>query len=1174
MAATSVLKSHSDYTVGWICALPKEQTAAILVLDTRHHDLPKASTDTNAYTLGSIGPHNVVITCLPMNRYGTNQAARAATQMLSTFPCVKIGLMVGIGAGIPGRTNLGDVVISTEWTQWDLGKTKNGVFEHISKRYYPPEELCCAMSKLRAEHDLNGTKIQQHIDKLRSANRELPLKYTSVEGFEGAENLGPDSTEIHYGLVASGNQVVKDAQLRDDIDRRLGNDVLCIEMEAAGLVEFPAAIIRGICDYADERKDNHWQEYAAVVAAICARELLNCMQPRNINEMKAINGGSEKYVTTTSTVQRNLTKEETRKLLNRLPAAEFSSQQNACYKTRQKGTGQWFLNSPEYQTWLENKQILFCPGIPGAGKTILTSIVIDDLTDRYSHNASIGIAYIFFDFKGTAQLHLDDLLLSIFKQLATSLALLSDCVSQVCEEYQRFNRLSRKTIIEALYKAVGFYSRTFIIIDALDECRSDLGKLFEELFELRQSHYINIFATSRYIPEIQEIFSGNSVQLDIKPPDMDIRAYLEGQISLKGTRVLKKNKETIVTEILESAHGVFLLAKLHFEFIKDKLTLKEIKTALQSLISGERPYDSVYENIMERISEQNSTARSRDMAYQILSWITCAERRLDTRELQHAIAVWLDESEIRNINQEAGEYDFDFDFDDIPEVEDMISLCCGLVTVDEYGTTIKWVHHTALEYFERTKSFWFPWADDDIAKISIIYMAINFLKREPQQSFKEVTSGSPKEERPHTPHVGVLLGYATYYWDIHMERLLKQHPVHTVKSERGATWFTRMIEPLPLVVGFLRNFDLRRRWAAYRFPIRPSYLEMRDSISYWYHTYQRLSIIIGKLSVNGDKSPDTKSNEGTAPLEQVETPALDPEYERLGRVGRKASRFYKPEPSGAELLSVFKALARYGIYLGLENQIKKMWDWAVLNGEKEILEQLLSGMGATGRSLEQETKTRLLYMAINLGQTGILKLLVEGENLEGQDDRGRRLLPHAAAVGDKDIVKMLLTKGARIEGKDDRGRTALSHSAEHGHKEIVEMLIDAGADMESEDNSKQTPLSWAIVYQRHDVIKLFVERGINLHLSAPQLRYLVGTIGRGKVFSEKVYVALQNSHSVPELGFEPSLRNMGYGALEVMKSLLYLAAESRRVDFLDALLERGVPESDLAEAILTNIYIG
>ncbi|KAF3209764.1 hypothetical protein TWF192_007709 [Orbilia oligospora] len=137
------------------------------------------------------------------------------------------------------------------------------------------------MSKLQAQQNIRGTKIEQYLDDIKRNNRHLPDEYTSVKGPEGS--VDPRGARVHYGLIASGNQVIKNAQKRDEISKCLGNKVFCIEMEAAGLVDCPAAIIRGICDYADETKNDDWQEYAAVLAAICAKELLKCVQPSHIN---------------------------------------------------------------------------------------------------------------------------------------------------------------------------------------------------------------------------------------------------------------------------------------------------------------------------------------------------------------------------------------------------------------------------------------------------------------------------------------------------------------------------------------------------------------------------------------------------------------------------------------------------------------------------------------------------------------------------------------------------------------------------------------------------------------------------------------------------------------------------------------------------------------------------
>ena len=87
----------------------------------------------------------------------------------------------------------------------------------------------------------------------------------------------------HYGLIASGNSVIKDGRTREKLGAEIG--ALCFEMEAAGLMlDFPCIVIRGICDYSDSHKNKQWQGYAALVAASYAKELLEYLAPSHITQ--------------------------------------------------------------------------------------------------------------------------------------------------------------------------------------------------------------------------------------------------------------------------------------------------------------------------------------------------------------------------------------------------------------------------------------------------------------------------------------------------------------------------------------------------------------------------------------------------------------------------------------------------------------------------------------------------------------------------------------------------------------------------------------------------------------------------------------------------------------------------------------------------------------------------
>jgi nucleoside phosphorylase len=307
---------RDEYTVGWVCALPVELAAAQEMLDEEHCDLERDPTDNdeNLYALGSIGGHNVAIVCLPAGRIGNNPAASVATQMRATFKAIRFGLMVGIGGGVPSPASdirLGDVVISQPHqafpgvVQYDMGKTLEDRFERTGSLNSPPNILLAAVAKVKANELRGRSQLSTYASKLE---RIASFKRTRAGRdvlFEAAyhHNGGPtcdlcsvdrqverqprESEEgdvvVHYGTIASGNQVMRSAAERDKVSAELGGGVLCFEMEAAGLMNsFPCLVIRGICDYADSHKNKRWQPYAAATAAAYAKEVLSVIPPADV----------------------------------------------------------------------------------------------------------------------------------------------------------------------------------------------------------------------------------------------------------------------------------------------------------------------------------------------------------------------------------------------------------------------------------------------------------------------------------------------------------------------------------------------------------------------------------------------------------------------------------------------------------------------------------------------------------------------------------------------------------------------------------------------------------------------------------------------------------------------------------------------------------------------------
>ncbi|KAF2230517.1 purine and uridine phosphorylase [Viridothelium virens] len=330
------LAGKDNYTVGWISAIYTEYVAAQVFLDAKHEG-PKYTHqhDNNDYTLGRMGKHNIVIAVLPDGEYGISAATSVARDMLYSFPNIRAGLMVGIGGGAPSAKHdirLGDIVVSTPREgkggvfQYDFGKTiQEQEFQVKGFLNQPPTFLRTAVNGLKAHYEVEGHKLEEDIVNILKKRPRLAKKYSRPElstdrlyqagvvhppteedcrlscGNELSklvsrlERIEDDNLAIHYGLIASSNQLMKDALARDKL--AADQNVLCFEMEAAGLMNhFPCLVIRGICDYSDSHKNKEWQGYAAMAAAAYTRDLLYRIPPNKIEAEKKIvdvlSGGS------------------------------------------------------------------------------------------------------------------------------------------------------------------------------------------------------------------------------------------------------------------------------------------------------------------------------------------------------------------------------------------------------------------------------------------------------------------------------------------------------------------------------------------------------------------------------------------------------------------------------------------------------------------------------------------------------------------------------------------------------------------------------------------------------------------------------------------------------------------------------------------------------------------
>ncbi|RSL51875.1 hypothetical protein CEP54_011219 [Fusarium duplospermum] len=613
-----------QYTIGWISAPGEELGAACAMLDQEHECLShQHRNDENSYILGNIKQHHIAMPVLP--EYDISSAATAVKSMISTFPKLRFILMVGIGGGVPSKKNdirLGDVVVSKPdgqgggVIQYDMGKLKLGAFDRVGIMNRPPKLLLATMVNLKSDRTL-GKKLSKVLEKAvdkfddqedcayPGSEKDILFKpeYRHLGGDDCdacSEDQNPgnvvereprksNNPKIHYGNIGSVNTVMQDALVRDSIAEK--EDVLCFEMEVARLMsEWPCLVIRGISDYADSHKNGDWKQYAAMTAAAYARMLL-----LKVPQVREVVQDRRAVINTLVGAKH----ERDARILEWLTPVDYAPQHNALFRQRQSGTGQWFLDSQEFKTWVTSKsQTLFCHGIPGAGKTLMATTVIHYLCEQFGSDLNVGIAYIYFDYRKKDSQTPEELFLNLLKQLVQRSFPLPSPVTDLFGKHEAFRtRPTLEATIETIRDVSSRLSKTFIIVDALDKCHPpNLSKFLDGLLKLQKDCAVNIFATSRFEPEAAPLFQ-ECLSREIKATDEDILKYLEDRMQHNCYGYLDNDnmRQMVKRGVLEAANGTFLLAKFQTDLLLSKPTKGHLLEALQSLREREPVLDDAYD---------------------------------------------------------------------------------------------------------------------------------------------------------------------------------------------------------------------------------------------------------------------------------------------------------------------------------------------------------------------------------------------------------------------------------------------------------------------------------------------------------------------------------------------------------------------------------------------------
>ncbi|KJK63626.1 Ankyrin repeats 3 copy [Aspergillus parasiticus SU-1] len=969
---------NSEYAVGWIAALPHERAAAKAMLDTVHAPpRHKHAKDHNSYTLGSIngpnGEHNVVIASLPSGRYGTVTAATSAKQMLSSFPSIKFGLMVGIGGGIPSDNHdirLGDVVVSQPTgafggvRQYDCGKVTAYGFEECGALNCPPEALLNAMGELQSNHEMmGGTSIPDFLESM----------YTAYPAMADSRR-GP--AYIYQGA---------------DHDRLFCSDFSEIKTIVKGLARD------------QEQKD-----------------LFRWLSPLS-------------------------------------PSARHSENQ----RVRVEGTSVWILEDPRFLDWSSegpSSQALCCFGDPGAGKTIISSVVIDSIRGPITTDSTIGLAYLYGDYRDHKVQTTENILGAIVKQL---LVFLSEIPQALLELYQReakqeapLSKVSAQTFLDV---ACEQFSKVYICIDALDELKDQRTLL--ECLQGRSS--MQLFITGRpHIRQTVQKYLKQRQEIPIEAHEGDIRRFIDREIGgpndIEPDAMDEKLRLDIQSKVLASAKGIFLLPVLQVHAVLQAATMRRREEALKTLPSS---LSDAFSGTVARI-EQQPIAHSAK-AKTIIAWVHLAERPVSVDELLCSLAI------------EDGDKAFN-----------------RRVVIDQETHTVRLVHYSFQEYLnQQSKMFGLSKEEwhSQIARTCLTFL-----------NFPEETADD---------YMGItLLSYAATKWGHHLRRseYLPDSPLELAKKYLSTAQVSNNASLhllyREIYTGRHKDHELHRavtlaHIAAF-FGIHSVMLHLtvsgdidsRDIIGYtplsWAANLGHMPIV--KLLIEQGVSVDPQDLNGMTPLFL----ALKSKHEWIAEllidygaavdvndVNRNTPLSYAVEYKCERAV---RLLLDKGAPVDTKNKFGETPLLIAAHGGFERIVELLLERGAEVDSMDPYGRTPLLYAALSGFEKIVRLLLVKNAAVDSLDHKyGRTPLLWAIAKDHEAIARLLIDKGAAVDTVDATyGWTPLIWAAYHGWETIARLLIEKGAAIDSvESKYGRTPLLLALEYRREAVVKLLLSNG-------------------------------------------------------------------------------------------------
>ncbi|KAI1869012.1 uncharacterized protein JN550_005999 [Neoarthrinium moseri] len=823
--------------------------------------------------------------------------------------------------------------------------------------------------------------------------------------------------------------------------------------------------------------------------------------------------------------------EEMTKLDAWLGSANVAANHKAASALRHAETGSWFLEGESFKRWVDTpNSFLWLSAIPGAGKTVLASSIINCINEKLK-NPHVGFGYFYCDYR-------DPLKQTPSIVLGTILAMLARQSKGVRQELNQFflKQYQESLTFTASFDELRNNFKTFvgpyfdsiiIVVDGLDEAgpvNSDcLAKVLKALH--REYQELNVLVTSRNELPIARVFKNLPMtSIEEKEVAGDISSFiiseLESRMNSEGRGVLRIRsptlKGTIITRLMEGSKGMFQWIRCQIDALCELRTDNDIRAALNSL---PETLEKTYERILDRVNKRDSRFVRRT-----LFWLVRGVRDMSGNEMTTALAIRPFDS------------DTCLDEGDIPHVDEVLEALGGLVTTSPEGI-VTLAHYSVKEYLESEElratkpQFWVDKASVEtiLASACLTYLLYD--------AFDEAVL--PDEEalidRLEEHH---FLKYAAEAWALHAQR--SEQDGH--QNEHVVDLTTRLLNARE---DYCQNFNSwaevchQQHFGKHSSPsdFTPLYCAaffgLTEAANMFLngsenHVMSNCFLAAARnghakivklfLETTGpDLSPDPPLNLGKAlyiatsngHLEVIRT-LLDHGVDIEARAGKDGNALQAAALAGqadaAELLlkrgaSSAVPCKRYGTPLaaaaekGHERTCTVLLNhranpngrggWyslplvSAVVGKNINIIRLLIKKGAKLNSTGGHLGSALMAAAKQGNNDLVRELIDKGARVNDEDDKTSDALYTASLAGHLSTVDLLLELGADVNAKGGKHRNALGAASSEGHVKIVRRLLEANADVEYFDETSGNALQTAALRGHKDVVTLLASAGMD-----------------------------------------------------------------------------------------------